>query len=98
MTSASSIFVKCDEKRMDVIKALIIGPEDTPYANGCFEFDILLPPSYPDTPPMVTFITTGGGVVRFNPNLYESGIVCLSLLGTWHGPGWKRTNPLSSKF
>lgn len=26
--------------------------------------------------------------VRFNPNLYESGKVCLSLLGTWSGPSW----------
>ena len=29
--------------------------------------------------------TTGGGTVRFNPNLYNSGKVCLSLLGTWPG-------------
>lgn len=27
--------------------------------------------------------------MRFNPNLYADGKVCLSLLGTWHGPGWK---------
>ena len=26
--------------------------------------------------------------VRFNPNLYNCGKVCLSLLGTWSGPGW----------
>jgi baculoviral IAP repeat-containing protein 6 len=32
--------------------------------------------------------TTGGGTVRFNPNLYACGKVCLSLLGTWSGPGW----------
>ena len=25
---------------------------------------------------------------RLNPNLYEDGKVCLSLLGTWNGPGW----------
>jgi Ubiquitin-conjugating enzyme len=37
---------------------------------------------------MVKFLTTDGGRVRFNPNLYNSGKVCLSLLGTWHGPGW----------
>lgn len=36
----------------------------------------------------VQFLTTGAGRVRFNPNLYESGKVCLSLLGTWAGPGW----------
>ena len=27
--------------------------------------------------------------VRFNPNLYEGGKVCLSILGTWTGPSWK---------
>ena len=34
---------------------------------------------------------TGGGTVRFNPNLYNCGKVCLSLLGTWSGgkgEGW----------
>ena len=30
-------------------------------------------------------MTTGGNKVRFNPNLYDSGKVCLSLLGTWSG-------------
>ena len=30
-----------------------------------------------------------GGTARFNPNLYANGKVCLSLLGTWTGPGWK---------
>jgi hypothetical protein len=37
----------------------------------------------------VHFLTTGGGSVRFNPNLYNGGDVCLSLLGTWPGPGWQ---------
>ena len=27
----------------------------------------------------------GSGTVRFNPNLYQNGKVCLSLLGTWSG-------------
>jgi len=29
---------------------------------------------------------------RLNPNLYEDGKVCLSLLGTWSGPGWTPTS------
>ena len=33
----------------------------------------------------VKFRTTGRGQVRFNPNLYKDGKVCLSLLGTWPG-------------
>ena len=34
-------------------------------------------------PPKVKLITTGNEHVRFNPNLYNNGTVCLSLLGTW---------------
>eukprot|EP00899_Mesostigma_viride_P009709 jgi/Mesvir1/1873/Mv22908-RA.1 len=84
----SSVHVRMDDDRMDVLRALILPPSDTPYGGGAFLFDILLPPDYPQVPPKVHFLTTGGGTVRFNPNLYEEGKVCLSLLGTWHGPGW----------
>jgi len=65
-----------------------VGPAGSPYENGCFEFDVWLPPAYPETPPKVLLATTGNGGVRFNPNLYNCGKVCLSLLGTWQGPGW----------
>ena len=50
----SSIFVCVDESRLDVYKALLIGPEDTPYADGCFLFDIYCPPDYPQRAPQVT--------------------------------------------
>ena len=56
--------------------------------GGIYEFDIEFPPSYPTVPPLVTFKTTAGGRVRFNPNLYACGKVCLSLLGTWLGEKW----------
>ncbi|KAL7570679.1 hypothetical protein ACA910_014950 [Epithemia clementina (nom. ined.)] len=84
---SSSIFCRALESRMDLIRALITGPADTPYANGCFLFDVLVR-DYPTKPPTVQFLTTGAGRVRFNPNLYACGKVCLSLLGTWSGPGW----------
>lgn len=84
----SSIFLRVDETRVDIIKALITGPEGTPYYNGCFLFDIFLGPSYNQSPPNVKYMTTNGGKFRFNPNLYADGKVCLSLLGTWSGPGW----------
>ncbi|KAI6164816.1 hypothetical protein EDD17DRAFT_1775170 [Pisolithus thermaeus] len=79
----SSVFLRVDENRVDIIKALIIGPEGTP-----FLFDIFLGPTYNHTPPSVKYMTTNGGKYRFNPNLYADGKVCLSLLGTWSGPGW----------
>ncbi|KAI0775857.1 ubiquitin conjugating enzyme family protein [Trametes elegans] len=84
----SSIFLRVDETRVDVIKALITGPEGTPYYNGCFLFDVFLGPNYNQSPPSVKYMTTHGGKYRFNPNLYADGKVCLSLLGTWSGPGW----------
>ncbi|KAJ7744459.1 ubiquitin conjugating enzyme family protein [Mycena maculata] len=84
----SSIFLRIDETRVDVIKALITGPEGTPYYNGCYLFDIFLGPNYNQSPPSVKYMTTNGGKFRFNPNLYADGKVCLSLLGTWSGPGW----------
>ena len=83
----SSIFVRAMENRLDLLRACITGPDDTPYANGAFVFDIYLG-DYPRNPPLVKYLTTGGGQYRFNPNLYQDGKVCLSLLGTWSGPGW----------
>ena len=63
----------------------VAAQEDTPYEGGCFIFDIMCGPSYPSAAPKVLLFTTGGGSVRFNPNLYNCGKVCLSLLGTWQG-------------
>jgi ubiquitin-protein ligase len=40
--------------------------------NGLFAFDVLLPADYPASPPKVLALTTGGGTVRFNPNLYAN--------------------------
>eukprot|EP00397_Hematodinium_sp_SG-2012_P020792 GEMP01021446.1.p1 GENE.GEMP01021446.1~~GEMP01021446.1.p1 ORF type:complete len:670 (+),score=116.50 GEMP01021446.1:57-2066(+) len=84
----SSIFVSFDEAHMDVLKVAIIGPDKTPYKNGFFVFDVRIPPTYPCHPPKMLMRTTGGNTIRFNPNIYEDGYVCLSLLGTWSGPGW----------
>ena len=82
-----SVAVRVDETDCSLLKVLIVGPTCTPYANGCFLFDMLLPEGYPLEPPKVHLITTQP-CTRFNPNLYADGSVCLSLLGTWSGPGW----------
>jgi baculoviral IAP repeat-containing protein 6 len=84
----SSVFVRYDSQNLSSLRACISGPAGTPYEKGLFFFDIFLPSEFPAVPPMVQFLTTGAGRVRFNPNLYENGKVCLSLLGTWSGPGW----------
>lgn len=82
------IFVRYGESRLDVMKVLIVGPKGTPYQNGLFEFDLFCPDDYPNVPPKMQLKTTGGGRHRFNPNLYQDGKVCLSLLNTWSGQRW----------
>lgn len=67
------IFVRHCASRLDVMKILIVGPKGTPYENGLFEFDLFCPSTFPNSPPSMNFRTTGGGRVRFNPNLYNCG-------------------------
>ena len=67
--------------------AMIIGPEDTPYENGIYLFNFHFPTNYPYSPPILTYLTNDGST-RFNPNLYRSGKVCLSILNTWKGEQW----------
>ncbi|CAI4232635.1 unnamed protein product [Auanema sp. JU1783] len=96
LNASNSIFVCVDESRCDIIKVLISGPDDTPYANGLFEFDVFFPTSYPFSPPKCAFLTTGSGNVRFNPNLYNDGKICLSILGTWEGRPEEKWTPYCS--
>ena len=92
LSLSSSVLVRCDKKRFDFMKVLITGPDNTPYSNGCFEFDVYFPAAYPESPPLINLQTTGGGTARFNPNLYACGKVCLSILNTWHGRPEERWN------
>ncbi|CAI8058283.1 Ubiquitin-conjugating enzyme E2 Z [Geodia barretti] len=85
-----------DKDNITTVHAMITGPFETPYEGGLFHFFVRFPPNYPFSPPRVKFLTTGGGTVRFNPNLYQNGKVCLSILGTWSGPGWTATQSLLS--
>jgi len=80
----ASVFLRYDAERVDCMRALLTGPEGTPYAYGCFLFDLYFPHTYPTTAMLVNFETTGQGRARFNPNLYADGKVCLSLINTWH--------------
>ncbi|XP_052178149.1 probable ubiquitin-conjugating enzyme E2 26 isoform X4 [Diospyros lotus] len=77
-----TIFVRVYESRMDLLTAVIIGAEGTPYHDGLFFFDVFFPSGYPNVPPHVHYHSGG---LRINPNLYNCGKVCLSLLNTWSG-------------
>lgn len=88
-----TIFVRVYESRMDLMRAVIIGAQGTPYHDGLFFFDIFFPNRYPDIPPQVYYHSKG---LRLNPNLYNCGKVCLSLLNTWRGNGNENWVPAMS--
>ncbi|XP_059058319.1 baculoviral IAP repeat-containing protein 6 [Achroia grisella] len=98
LSYSSSVFVRTDTDRLDVMKVLITGPSDTPYANGCFILDVYFPAEYPAVPMLINLETTGRHSVRFNPNLYNDGKVCLSVLNTWHGRPEEKWNAHTSSF
>ncbi|TVU00836.1 hypothetical protein EJB05_53723 [Eragrostis curvula] len=81
------------QDRMDLLRAVIMGPAGTPYHDGLFFFDVYFPPQYPSVPPLVNYRSGG---LRLNPNLYACGKVCLSLLNTWSGSGCEKWNPSNS--
>jgi ubiquitin-protein ligase len=89
------IYYKHDDEDLLKGKALIIGPQGTPYENGFYLFDIKYPANYPFSPPKLLY-RTNDGVTRFNPNLYKCGKVCLSVLNTWKGEQWSSCQTISS--
>ncbi|KAI9926459.1 hypothetical protein MW887_004224 [Aspergillus wentii] len=94
-----SLAVYCDESDVRTVSALILGPPESPYQFGFFEFAIKFGKDYPASPPTVKAVTTNGGRCRFNPNIYASGKVCLSILGTWRGESgeqWSSAQGLES--
>jgi ubiquitin-conjugating enzyme E2 Z len=75
--------------------AMIIGPTETPYFGGYYFFELNYPANYPYSPPHIIYCTNAEKI-RFNPNLYTNGKVCLSLLNTWKGEQWTSCQTISS--
>jgi ubiquitin-protein ligase len=97
----TSVILRASKQNLNIFTFIITGPKDTPYHNGIFEFHGYLENKYPSTTPKIILNTTGNGTVRFNPNLYNCGKVCLSLLGTWRGDAsenWNSTSTLLQVF
>jgi len=94
LTENGIYYIHDDE---DMLKgyALIVGPSETPYFSGNYFFELNYPVDYPHSPPKVKYLTNGNNV-RFNPNLYKCGKVCISLLNTWRGEQWTSCQSISS--
>jgi ubiquitin-protein ligase len=82
------LLLRFDPNNLLTAYMVIVGLSGTPYEHCFFLFDISLARNHPESPPRLTYLTNDGRT-RFNPNLYKNGHVCLSILGTWRGPGWK---------
>jgi ubiquitin-protein ligase len=91
----NNIIVIHDETDVNISRACIIGPSDTPYAHGFYFFELRFPDNYPYEPFKVSFLTNDGKT-RMHPNYYTCGKVCVSIIGTWNGPGWTSCQTLSS--
>jgi ubiquitin-protein ligase len=101
----NGIYVDINDENISTIHAMLIGPEKTPYEKGFYFFKIDYSNDYPMTPPNVKYLTQGvlnnpvsksAFNVRFNPNLYTCGKVCLSMINTWQGDGWVPTNTVTN--
>jgi len=71
-----------EEKDITHWRAIIIGPDETPYANEIMSLDIQFPEDYPFKPPKVKFITS-----VWHPNINpNSGDICLDILKSQWSP------------
>jgi ubiquitin-protein ligase len=93
--SLENIYYKHDEENIMKGYALIIGQKNTPYGYGYYFFEFNFPDNYPFSPPLVRYLTNDGAM-RFNPNLYTNGKVCLSMLNTWSGESWTSCQTINS--
>jgi ubiquitin-conjugating enzyme E2 Z len=100
----SGIYFEIREEDINFLYFMIVGQKNTPYENGFYFFIFEYPSNYPMSPPIGKYMTHGtlktykntDLKIRFNPNLYTNGKVCLSMLNTWSGPGWVPTNTITS--
>ena len=79
------IWVRAWADNLTLLRVLIVGAPGTPYSLAPFVLDLRFNSAFPHEPPEAFFHSWTSGHGRINPNLYENGTVCLSLLGTWPG-------------
>ncbi|KAK7694784.1 hypothetical protein QCA50_001972 [Cerrena zonata] len=69
-----TILVRAYEDRTDLLRSLIIGPENTPYEDAPFVIDWQLDSNFPHSPPIAHFLSWTNGNGRVNPyvSLYRT--------------------------
>ena len=68
-----------DDTDMFNWEGLLNGPEDSPYSGGIFKFIVQFKNDYPMTPPTIRLTTK-----IFDPNISESGEICVDILKSDH--------------
>jgi len=73
-------------------RAVMKGVEGTAYEGGTWLLDIHIPPSYPNSPPTIRFITP-----ICHPNVdFKTGEICLDLLKTSWTPAYTIATTMTS--
>lgn len=65
----------------NTFKAVIFGPDDTPWEGGTFKLVLEFTEDYPNKAPQVKFLTK-----MFHPNIYADGQICLDILQNQWSP------------
>ncbi|KAJ4886557.1 putative ubiquitin-conjugating enzyme E2 25 [Raphanus sativus] len=97
------IFVRAYESRMDLMRAVIVGADGTPYHDGLFFFDIFFPDTYPSVPPYFEdfsyghFFSCAHDVLRAC-TAYRNGALVASLVRGKVKEGEESSERCSEKF
>lgn len=73
--------VSFDDSDLSKVFAIIKGPKDSLYRHKFIRLNFDIPRDYPFSPPKVSFVNYDG--TRLHPTLYETGVVCCTILNTW---------------
>lgn len=99
---SEGIYFWWDDKKLTEIYLMLVSPTktpdelDNPYGAGYLLIKLEFSKDYPFQPPKGTFMTRDHRKeTRLHPNLYASGKICLSTLGTWKQSTWQPTMNLA---